>query len=82
MGIQKVFSTEERAQVTAIVDQWVRKVGKQSAQSRMVSGGVSIAVAEKLAGFRYTWTPKDELCEKLIRVVGKDGFKLTGKKAS
>lgn len=82
MSTQKVFEVEEREQVKAIVGLWVRKIGKKTAAVRLVSGGVPIATAQKLAGLKYPWTPKDDLCEVILKIVGKDGFKLSGKKAS
>ncbi len=72
----------ENVRVLALTQQWVKKKGKRAALQALVGGGVSVPVADKIVGHRYPSIPREDLAEKLIAVIAKDGFKLTGKKAS
>lgn len=64
------------------VKKWAAKIGPEAVTIRLITRGVNVSVADKLATGRYPSKPRNLLAKVLIEEMAKDGFELAGEKAS
>lgn len=73
---------DRSAEIKRLAVDWGQKRGRNYAIPAMIKIGFSVSMTEKILGGRYFFELRPQRADRLAKLLRKDGFCVTGKKAS
>lgn len=65
-----------------LVATWVKQIGKEDAEKRLVNAGIPAITVDRIVAGRYGATPRNLLAQALLAEMAKDGISLADEAAS